>query len=113
MAEYAIAFDMNTTAMNSDGLTESDRTRIYQTEIPQALAAAGFTHHAQGSVYVTEGETDPLAALVQLQHVMDTQAPNFRVYCNRVHLFRVEDWSDVTSVLTDQSAAAPMGMSTN
>lgn len=38
MAQYAIAFDLETNAMKQDGLSESDRTKIYQTETPKALS---------------------------------------------------------------------------
>lgn len=35
MAQYAIAFDLDTTAMTHAGLTPSDRTKVYQKEIPE------------------------------------------------------------------------------
>ncbi len=37
MAQYAIAFDLDTKQMTGDGLVAADRTNIYQTEIPSAL----------------------------------------------------------------------------
>lgn len=51
MAQYAIAFDLNTKAMKAAGLKDADITRVYQTEIPEALASCGFTVHPQGSLY--------------------------------------------------------------
>lgn len=34
MAQYAIAFDLDTTAMRAACVTDAARTRIYQVEIP-------------------------------------------------------------------------------
>lgn len=75
MALYAIAFDMDTVAMRDDGLTDGDRTQVYQTEIPQALARCGFTAHPQGSLYRTETAQDPIRALMKLQSTMTQDAP--------------------------------------
>ena len=66
MAQYAIAFDLDTTAMTAAGLSAGDRTRIYQTEIPNALASCGFTAHPQGSLYHTEEDQNPITAIMQL-----------------------------------------------
>jgi len=99
MARYAIAFDLDTKAMSADGVTNSQRTGIYQTEIPNAFAAAGFTQHPQGSVYHTES-SDSLTPVITLKSVLTAQAPNFLKYAKAVHVFRMEDWSDVTSDLT-------------
>lgn len=98
MARYAIAFDLDTKAMADDGVTNSERTRIYQTEIPDAFACAGFTQHPQGSVYHTES-LDSLAPVITLKSVLSTMAPNFLRYARAVHVFRMEDWSDVTADL--------------
>lgn len=98
MAQYAIAFDLDTVAMRTDGITDAQRTAIYQTEIPNTLAAAGFTIHAQGSVYHTE-DSDSLVPIVNLQSILASQAPNFVRYASTVHLFRMEEWSDVTASL--------------
>ena len=66
MPQYAIAFDLDTDAMVQDGITNSDRTKIYQTEIPNALRMCGFTVHAQGSLYHTDSEQNPLTAVMTL-----------------------------------------------
>jgi virulence-associated protein VapD len=105
MAQYAIAFDMDTNAMRDAGLTPADRTRIYQTEIPEALAACGFNAHPQGSLYHTQAEHDPITALMRLQGTLQGQAPNFCRFVRRVHVFRMEEWSDVTELIAQRPAA--------
>lgn len=107
MAQYAIAFDMDTVQMRADGLTDADRTNIYQTEIPQALANAGFTAHPQGSLYHTESDQDPIKALLMLQATLRAQAPRFCQYVRRVHVFRMEEWSDITELIANRPAAGP------
>ncbi len=106
MAQYAIAFDLDTRQMNADGLTNADKTNVYQTEIPQALQGCGFTVHLQGSLYATQANQNPIAAIMQLQGVMRADAPRFCRYVRRVHVFRLEDWSDVTEIIADRPAAA-------
>jgi len=107
MAQYAIAFDLDTTLMDSHGLQRADKTRIYQTEIPQALEQCGFTDHLQGSLYATSADQNPITAILQLQSTLKAHAPNFCKYAKRVHVFRLEDWSDVTAVISDHAAAGP------
>jgi virulence-associated protein VapD len=110
MAHYAIAFDLDTKAMKAAGLTPADRTRVYQTEIPTALASCGFTGHPQGSLYHTESEQNPITAIMQLQSSLKSKAPEFCKYVRRVHVFRMEEWSDVTSLIANKTAApAPDG----
>jgi virulence-associated protein VapD len=107
MAQYAIAFDMDTKAMTAAGVVGSARTRIYQTEIPDALMACGFTAHPQGSLYHTESDQNPITAIMRLQSTLSSQAPNFCRFVRRVHVFRMEEWSDVTELITEQASAAP------
>lgn len=105
MAQYAIAFDLDTTAMRAAGLNNAAITRVYQVEIPGALASCGFTAHPQGSLYHTQSEQDPIASLMRLQGALRTQAQNFCNYVRRVHVFRMEEWSDVTALIADRPAA--------
>lgn len=107
MAQYAIAFDLNTNSLRDAGFTKSDITRVYQTEIPQALARAGFTVHAQGSLYHTKSDQDPIVAIMRLQNALRTDAPNFCGHVNRVHVFRMDEWSDVTELIAQRPAAGP------
>lgn len=104
MAQYAIAFDLDTKAMTAAGLTRAQITTVYQTEIPAALAACGFTAHPQGSLYHTEAETDPITAIMRLQGTLHGQAPRFCKYVRRVHVFRMEEWSDVTPLISTVGA---------
>lgn len=105
MAHYAIAFDLDTAAMRAQGVSDAQRTRIYQTEIPQALASCGFTAHPQGSLYHTEAEQDPITAIMKLQGTLTGSAPNFCRFVRRVHVFRMEEWSDVTALIANRPAA--------
>lgn len=106
MAQYAIAFDLDTARMKQDGLSQADITRVYQREIPDALATCGFTGHPQGSLYHTEEEHDPIAAIMKLQGALRGEAPNFCQYVRRVHVFRMEEWSDVTPLIANRPADA-------
>ncbi len=101
MAHYAIAFDMDTKGMTAAGLTRSQITKVYQKEIPQALATCGFTAHPQGSLYHTESEKDPITAIMQLQSTLKKDATSFCKHVRRVHVFRMEEWSDVTALIAD------------
>lgn len=107
MAQYAIAFDLDTARMKSDGLSNSHMTSIYQTEIPNALRACGFTAHPQGSLYHTEAEQNPINAIMTLQSTMQGKAPRFCQYVKSVHVFRMEEWSDVTQLIAQRPAAGP------
>ena len=106
MAQYAIAFDLDTKRMKEEGLTDSERTAIYQTEIPYALSSCGFTAHPQGSLYHTESEQNPINAIMELKETLKQSASKFCKYVKRVHVFRMEEWSDVTSLLSSREAAA-------
>jgi virulence-associated protein VapD len=105
MAQYAIAFDLDTAAMRGAGMTQAQITTVYQREIPTALAACGFTAHPQGSLYHTEANQDPITAIMKLQNALRTQAQTFCQYVRRVHVFRMEEWSDVTELIANRPAA--------
>lgn len=105
MAQYAIAFDLDTAGMRQQGFTQADITRVYQREIPDALQSCGFTAHPQGSLYHTEAEHDPITAIMKLQGALRGTAPTFCQFVRRVHVFRMEEWSDVTQLVADRPAA--------
>ncbi len=106
MAQYAIAFDLDTAGMRAaGGMSPADVTRVYQREIPDALASCGFTAHPQGSLYHTELDHDPITALMTLQSALRNSAPSFCAWVRRVHVFRMEEWSDVTALIANRPAA--------
>lgn len=105
MAKYAIAFDLDNKQMELDGYTKSNIVGVYQREIPQAFRAAGFDGHLQGSIYHTESEQDQISLLIDLKGILQSQAPLFCRYAHRIHIFRLEDWSDVTSRLSTRPVA--------
>jgi len=100
MSRYAIAFDLAYAEMKSDGYTHSEVVQVYQKEIPNAFRAAGFDGHLQGSVYHTETDKEELSILINLKTVLQSAAPNFCRYAKRIHVFRLEAWSDVTKDLS-------------
>src|SRR3954470_21005182 len=106
MTQYAIAFDLDTKRMKADGFTDSDTTQVYQ-EIPEALGFCGFTKHPQGSLYCTEAHEDAITALMQLESVLEKLAPTFCRYARRINVFRMEEWSDVTKLITGRQPAGP------
>ncbi len=107
MAHYAIAFDLDTKAMNGAGLTKAQIVTVYQREIPEALAGCGFTAHPQGSLYHTEADQNPITAIMRLQGALTSNAPLFCKFVRRVHVFRMEEWSDVTDLIANHPAAGP------
>jgi virulence-associated protein VapD len=93
--------------MANQGISRSERSQIYQTEIPNALRLCGFTAHPQGSLYHTEAEQNPITAIMQLQSTLTNHAPRFCRFVRRVNVFRMEEWSDVTALLANRPAAQP------
>lgn len=104
MVKYAIAFDLDTVAMTDDTLDGSEKTQIYQS-IPAALRSCGRTVRLQRSLYHVQMKEDPDAAITKLRDALDRLAPGFRWYVNRVHVYRVEEWSDITALFS--GAAMP------
>jgi virulence-associated protein VapD len=107
MAQYALAFDLDTKGMRTAGFTQAQITAVYQREIPDALHECGFTVHPQGSLYHTDSEQDPITAIMRLQGDLLQNAPNFCRFVKRVHVFRMEEWSDVTALIGSHPAAGP------
>lgn len=112
MAQYAIAFDLDTKGMKAAGMTQADITQVYQLEIPVALAMCGFTVHPQGSLYHTDVKSaDVIAALMKLESTLKKFAPKFCEWIKRVHVFRMEEWSDVTELLaTKKISPSPLSV---
>jgi virulence-associated protein VapD len=114
MALYAIAFDLDTTRFKNDrleagrteGQARTDLSNLYQTEIPQALSLCGFTAHPQGSLYHTEADQNPITAIMRLQNTLKEHAQRFCQYVKRVHVFRMDEWSDVTELIAEHGPGA-------
>ena len=101
MAQYAIAFDLDTKGMFESGMTKSMVTKIYQSEIPEALKKCGFTVRPQGSLYHTHvKEDDAISSIMTLQTIVKTLAPEFCKWVRKVHVFRMDEWSDVTNLIS-------------
>jgi virulence-associated protein VapD len=106
MARYAVAFDLDTKSMKADAISNAERTKIYQSEIPNALQNCGFSDHLQRSLYATPAHEDPITAIMQLQMTLQNEAPRFCKYVKRLHVFRLEEWSDVTPLVAGHPAAS-------
>ena len=60
----------------------------------------GFAVHAQGYLYHTNVTSEEaIKKLMSLQNVLTRNAPTFCKYVRRVHIFRMEEWSDVTDMI--------------
>lgn len=99
MARYAFAFDLDNTKMKDDNVSDSTKTYIYQTELKNALKKCGFSVHAQGSLYHTDEDVDPIRAIMSLEKTLKEDSPNFCKYVKVAHVFRMEEWSDVTTII--------------
>jgi virulence-associated protein VapD len=97
MPQYAITFDVDTTAARA--AMGNGYTVIYA-DARNALATCGFTEHPQWSVYHTRAGEDGLRSVMMLPAVLQADAPRFCQYVRRVHVFRMEEWSDVTELIT-------------
>lgn len=100
MPRLAFTFDLDTVAMKADGLTDSDRTTIYQREAPRALAELGFNQSPEGSVYCTGIMTTGQLLLVSMDFAnrLRMAAPQFCKYIRSAHLFQMDD--DMANVTT-------------
>lgn len=102
MPRIAFSFDLDTVAMRNDGVSDSDRTRIYQREIPTALASLGFTLSPEGSLYLTGVMTSSEIIMVSMDfdRRLRKAAPDFCKYVRSAHLMQVDDSSaNITSRL--------------
>jgi virulence-associated protein VapD len=106
MAHYAIAFDLNTKRMKKDGLSASQITKIYKTETKEAFKKCGFTVRAQGSLYRTSVEQDQIKLLIDLRSNLQSHAPLFCKYVEKLHVFRMDDWSDITESISTYTPPA-------
>ncbi len=97
---YAIAFDLAPKTMKErDGLSDADVTRVYQEEIPNALAAAGFTVKVQRTLYRTADGADATTCLMKLKPAIEEGAPNLIKYATDIHIFQMDSWSDIHALL--------------
>ncbi|AKT39559.1 hypothetical protein [Chondromyces crocatus] len=98
---WAIAYDHTTELMGTDGMTESEIVLFYNS-VRDVLYDKGFVR-SQLSVYVNpntdarERADDVFAALKTM--------PKAVKYINRLHLFRVEDVSDVLPLVAGRPSA--------
>lgn len=110
MKQWAVAFDLDTKQMTKNGLTKSQKTQIYQKEIPNAFIECGFDCHPQGSVYHTSIEAhdkdSATLSLMKLKPTLIEKAPNLCKYVKCIHVFEMADWADVTEFITGKASQA-------
>lgn len=58
----------------------------------------------RGRSIISEEERNPITAIMQLQNALKNNAPRFCQYVRSVHVFRMEEWSDVTPLIADHAA---------
>jgi len=101
MPQYAICFDLDTKAMDRDGLTESQKSSVYQQEGQKALEAAGLKRHLQYSMYATEDNEHAFETIMRMPTKLKELAPKFCRYVKRFLVVRVEDWGNITDLLQE------------
>ena len=81
-------------------MSGSKKTILYR-KVGEALDQCGFSEHPQQSLYHTRTKDAVLSVmtiLISINHMV----PDFAKYVNSAHIFRLEDWSDVTAVFKNQ-----------
>ena len=100
MSNYGFAFDLDSRRMGEDRMSASEITTLYR-RVGKALEECGFCGHPQQSFYHTKANDAVLSVMTILTSIKD-KVPGFAKYLNSAHMFRLEDWSDVTAVFKDQ-----------
>ena len=100
MSNYGFAFDLDSRRMDEDGMSRSEKTILYR-KVGEALNACGFCGHPQQSFYHTRANDAVLSVMTILTSIK-RKVPRFAKYVTSAHMFRLEDWSDVTAVFKDQ-----------
>ena len=100
MSNYGFAFHSDSRRMSEDGMSASEKTLLYR-KVREALNECGFCGHPQQSFYHTRADDAVLSVLTILDAVR-RKVPGFAKYVSSAHMFRLEDWSDVTTVFKDQ-----------
>lgn len=98
MTRYAISIDLDTVKMR-ETLSGSEITRIYQKELPEALFSAGFREQQDGLFFMTQPNADgSLIPIIVLEQTLKEEAPTACKYFNRVRVFEIEAFADITSL---------------
>ena len=103
MPQYAVCFDLDTKAMERDGLTDSEKTAIYQKEIPKAFKQCGLKRHVQYSMYATEDTKTALGRIVKMPGILKTRAPLFVKYMKRFVVVIIQDLGNISDMFQAES----------
>lgn len=98
MHTRAIIYDLNTKAMNADGLTKSEITSIYH-QGKKVFEANGMSDHLQYSMYATKNTEDSLKTIIKVISELPSQAPDFCRYLSRFNVVHIDDSIDLTDLL--------------
>lgn len=106
MARYAISIDLDTSKMKQD-LSDSEITRVYQKELPDALFSAGFREKQDGLFFMTQPNADEsLIPIIVLEQTLKEEAPTACKYFKRIRVFEVEAFADITSLFGYEKESA-------
>lgn len=102
--QWVIAYDLNVRAMKGSGYSKSKVTQFYDS-VKDCLHQHGFGRFNQFSIYGSEEEIDnPLFKAIQIIDCLKAM-PDAK-YINRLHLFKVEDFNDLRTLLPPLQANA-------
>ena len=98
MNTRAIIYDLNTKAMKTNALTNSEVTAIYN-QGKKVFEKNGMSDHRQYSMYATEDTDDALKTVIKVVGELKIQAPDFCRYLSRFAIVHIDDSVDVTDLL--------------
>jgi hypothetical protein len=96
---YAIVVELDTEAMKKAGMTPEAIAVVQGYVLPNALYDCGFIDHPQQSLYCNGHLHQPIPALMSLQTTLQKNAPEVCRYLKCIHVLKVEEISNVTSLV--------------
>lgn len=102
MAMWAIAYDLDVGAMKTAGKTKSQVTTFYN-QVRECLTANRFEKFQQLSIY-TSSEANTITNAFKACQALKL-LPDSNSFIKRLHLFRVEDQSDLLPLVAGRDSA--------
>lgn len=96
-SSWVIAYDLDIKGMKKAGYTASNVTQYYN-ELKRILAKHGFKKFSQLSLYMSEPVDGVIALAISV--IDDLRAMKDNQFINRLHVFKVEDFSDLRPVIS-------------
>ena len=101
-APWVIAYDLDVKGMRKADYTKSQVTQYYN-EIKRILAKHGFNKFSQLSLYMTEPVDGVI--LLAINVIDDLRAMKDNQFINRLHVFKVEDFSDLRPAISKKDSS--------